>query len=569
LQKKKNMKQFLLPISVFFFLSFSSYAQEVQGTSPKYSFNISKEVKPPILSIVEGSIGFSDANNNKAIDALENCTIFFTVENNGIGDGIGLLTLVSASGSMQGISFEKNSQLDIIKVNEKKQIQVPVTSSMNTADGTIVFSVKVHEPNGFGTDAFQLEITTRAFVAPNIEVVDYTLTGSHSGNLIKKTPFDLQILVQNTQHGLAEQVKVQLALPAGVLCLSANELNQFTTLQPGEQKSIVYSMIVSDNFTGTTIPLTVNVSEKHNRYAKNKTITLQLNQTMSSDKLVVENKIIQENYNIVTGRLTSDVDRNIPNNNYTKTNRLALIIGNQDYTSRQRGLSSETNVPFALNDAKVFKEYCLKTLGVEEKNIYLLLDATAAEMSQKIELVSRLLSRLGKDAELIFYYAGHGFPDENTKEPYLIPVDVNAANLTSGIKLYDMYRTFANTGASRITVFLDACFSGGGRDAGLLASRSLMVKPKLETIGGNIVVFAATSEEQTALPYTQEQHGLFTYFLLRKIQETKGNVTYNELDEYLQRNVSIESLRVNRKDQKPNTIVSADIKNTWGKWLLK
>ena len=35
------------------------------------------------------------------------------------------------------------------------------------------------------------------------------------------------------------------------------------------------------------------------------------------------------------------------------------------------------------------------------------------------------MEKLGPDGELIFYYAGHGFPDEQTKEPYLIPVDVN------------------------------------------------------------------------------------------------------------------------------------------------
>jgi hypothetical protein len=121
----------------------------------------------------------------------------------------------------------------------------------------------------------------------------------------------------------------------------------------------------------------------------------------------------------------------------------------------------------------------------------------------------------------------------------------------------------------RITVFLDACFTGGGRDAGLLSVRGVKIKPKEEVALGNMVVFAATSDDQSALPYKENQHGMFTYFLLKKLQETKGTVTYGELEEYLKSSVSIESLRVNYKPQDPKVNVSIQAKNTWDKWNLQ
>ena len=62
-------------------------AQTIEGISPSYKFNITKEVKPPILSVVEGSLKFTDANANNAIDANESCKISFTILNNGFGDG--------------------------------------------------------------------------------------------------------------------------------------------------------------------------------------------------------------------------------------------------------------------------------------------------------------------------------------------------------------------------------------------------------------------------------------------------------------------------------------------------
>ena len=47
------------------------------------------------------------------------------------------------------------------------------------------------------------------------------------------------------------------------------------------------------------------------------------------------------------------------------------------------------------------------------------------------------------------------------------------------------------------------------------------------------------------LPYHNEAHGIFTYFLLKKFQETKGNVSLGDLSEYLEKEVTIQSLKVN------------------------
>ena len=212
----------------------------------------------------------------------------------------------------------------------------------------------------------------------------------------------------------------------------------------------------------------------------------------------------------------------------------------------------------------------VKTLGIEESNAFLLLNATAGEMIQEIDRISRLSEKFGPDAEIMFYYAGHGYPDEKSKVPYLIPVDINAANLSAGIKLSDLCSKLALSGAKRVTIFLDACFSGGGRASGLLSdARLVKTKPKIGGLEGNIVVFAATTDEQSALSLNQEQHGLFTYFLLKKIQETSGKVGYGVLFDYLKRNVSIESLRANKKEQEPSIMVSPTIQNDWENWFLR
>jgi uncharacterized caspase-like protein len=172
-------------------------------------------------------------------------------------------------------------------------------------------------------------------------------------------------------------------------------------------------------------------------------------------------------------------------------------------------------------------------------------------------------------AELIFYYSGHGLPDETNQEAYLIPVDVSGADITSGIKLNDLYVQLTEYPVERVTVFLDACFSGGARGQPLIALRGIRVKPNENTLKGNIVVFSASSDKESAGSFKEKQHGMFTYFLLKKIQDTKGDITYKELSDYLYESVGKETLLINGKLQFPQTSVSESVVNVWRNWNIK
>ena len=95
------------------------------------------------------------------------------------------------------------------------------------------------------------------------------------------------------------------------------------------------------------------------------------------------------------------------------------------------------------------------------------------------------------------------------------------------------------------------------------------MKPTEENLSGNIVVFSATSGEQTALPISKEKHGIYTYFLLKKLQETSGDITYGELAEYLAKTVSLESLKINQKDQDPTVQTSQEVSSIWKSWRFR
>lgn len=127
-----------------------------------------------------------------------------------------------------------------------------------------------------------------------------------------------------------------------------------------------------------------------------------------------------------------------------------------------------------------------------------------------------------------------------------------------------------STKAKEIVVFLDACFSGSKREEGMLASaRGVALKAKQEDPRGNMVVFSAASGDETAFPYSAKGHGLFTYYLLKKLQESKGDVNLGELSDYISENVKQQSVVINRKVQTPTATPSTWIATGWKEMTLK
>ncbi len=264
----------------------------------------------------------------------------------------------------------------------------------------------------------------------------------------------------------------------------------------------------------------------------------------------------------------ADVDLDIPVSGVVKSNTYALIIGNEDYTTFQPDLSSEVNVDFAVNDAKVFKEYCVKTFGVPEKQVKLLINATSAQMNQGIAWLTNLISVEEGMAEVIVYYSGHGLPDEKTKEGYLIPVDVSGNNVIQGVNLNGLYAKLNEFPSKKVTVFLDACFSGGARNQALVAMKGVKVKPKENIVNGKMVVFTSSSGDESSGVYREKQHGYMTYFLLKNIQDSKGNISYKELANALISNVKKETALIG-KVQTPQVNASTDVDVKWETWKIK
>lgn len=102
----------------------------------------------------------------------------------------------------------------------------------------------------------------------------------------------------------------------------------------------------------------------------------------------------------------------------------------------------------------------------------------------------------------------------------------------------------------------------------MTSARGVAIKVKQEVPQGNMVVFTAAQGDETAYQYKEKGHGMFTYFLLKKLQETKGEATLGELSEYVTSEVKKASLLNNNKSQTPSVIPAVGFGN-WQTTTLK
>ena len=262
------------------------------------------------------------------------------------------------------------------------------------------------------------------------------------------------------------------------------------------------------------------------------------------------------NSNVDIGK--SDVDSDIPETGRINENLFAVIISNENYRR-------ESKVQFANNDGDSFRQYCVKTLGCP---VHYVADATLNDINAELDWMKTVATAFDGQAKLIFYYSGHGVPDEDTKTSYLLPVDGYGSKVTTGYSLDKLYSLLGSLPSEQITVFLDACFSGAQRDGVVMASsaRGVVIKPKRCAPQGNMVVMSAATDSETAYPYKDKFHGLFTYYLLKKLKESKGEVSYGELIDYVQSEVSKKSIVENNKSQTPTCNASASLMDEWRGW---
>ena len=502
-----------------------------------------------------------DGNSNKIIDAGEIFEIHFTISNSGLGDAYNLRLRIS---EQQGFDqyLEGPRELDGGNILAGKSKGYKFSYIVKEDIPTDIANIDIYafEANGFDADPAHIVMNTEELSIPRLKVADYQFFAEDGTSITIGKNGKLTLAVQNYGTKVAKDVKLKFTLPENVFQLQNDEV-VIDKIEPGEVKTIDYGFVVNKRYTGSSVSVALAGSENSRSSYINEAYEVQLGEYLTASSTInIQNaskskKVVAQDFQL---GLKSELLENVPKGQ-RQPNRYALIIGNEDYS--MTGGNAEINVPYAINDALVFQEYCLQTFGIPKENITFVPNATTGMMHEKLDWLLNM-AKTDSNTELFFYYSGHGSAEEATKEAYLLPCDLTGKNVKFGIALKDLYDKLGAQNIKGAYVFLDACFSGGYKSsAPIIAQKGVRVVPKQSLITGNVIAFSSSSGDQTSSVYHEKQHGYYTYYLLKCLSDAKGNITLQDL--FLNTNAEVRkaTAKIN-KMQEPQHMVSP----TWSAW---
>ncbi|MFH1725757.1 MAG: caspase family protein [Elusimicrobiota bacterium] len=230
----------------------------------------------------------------------------------------------------------------------------------------------------------------------------------------------------------------------------------------------------------------------------------------------------------------------------------ALVIGIEKY-------SHVSDARFAARDAQAMREH-LVALGYPERNIILLTGERAGRSGIEKYVISWLPRNVTKDSRVFVYFAGHGAPDAGTKQAFLLPWDGDPQFLDkTGYPLKRLFAQLNRLQAKNVVLAMDTCFSGaGGRSVLPTGARPLMMEVAGDAVpDGKIVVMRAAADNEITDVLEAQSHGVFTYYLLRALNDMHGRASVMQVHESLLPRVQDAARRSNRT-QNPRLSPSAN-----------
>lgn len=556
--------------------SFTTFAprllayNEALKKSQEVTNNASSEPTPVVLEPAQLVIrvdSFIDGNNNKVIDAGESFAVKFSIANKGKGDAYSVRIRLS---EQQGYDqyFEGPRELDggNIPAGTTKEYTFRYLVKKEVPTALAKINIYAFEANGFDADPSELIVNTQEYAMPRLKIADHQFFASNGSSITLGSNGKLTIALQNFGTKTARNVKVNFTLPKNVYTTDSPEM-QIDSIAPGEVATLDYGFLVNKRFSEDSVAVMLTAADDTRSSIINEAYKVKLGEYLTaSTSIKINGKLANRKVNMQDFQLSfkSELLDGIPEGAVNR-HRYALIIGNEDYS--MTGANAEINVPYAVNDAMVFREYCVRTFGIPASQIKMIPNATAGMMHEQLDWLLNMAST-DPDAELFFYYSGHGNNDEATKQAYLLPVDITGKNIHLGISLADLYQKLATYPVKGAYVFLDACFSGGYKSAApLIAQKGVRVVPKLGMPQGNTISFSSSSGDQTSSVYHDKKQGYYTYYLLKTIKDSHGDITMQELFDKTNAEVK-KATALLGKMQEPQYIVSPTWK-TWGSIQLK
>ncbi|TAN43857.1 MAG: hypothetical protein EPN22_08965 [Nitrospirae bacterium] len=511
-------------------------------------------VLPPSLS---ANIVFSEASGNRILEGGEEAVLRIEVENKGKGAAQDVQVVLSGNPLLVTYLGERKS-IGNIGAGEKKTVEFKAVMPLQIPSEELYVKVEVKEAQGFSpAETKTLRIAARhAQIKETVEVISELPRLAFSTSLKDQNnnrvldggeEVSLKVAIENKGEGTAKDVQVVLS---GNKTLTGylGEKKFVGVVMPGEKKTVEFKTVLPAQIPSESATLRITLQDAMEGSSSEIKVL----------KVAMRPREIKEIVEVISEVNVDDIP--LKTKNFDRKDAFALVIGISKY--REEAIPS---VKYASRDAEVVARYLENVGGIPKSNIKLLTDTAVTKSDLEAYIEDWLARRVSRDSVVFVYYAGHGAPDMENKEAYIVPYEGHPDFPSKLYSLKKMYELLNRLPAKEVVVMLDSCFSGtGGRSVTKIGARPLVVTIENPVLsGGKINVLAASTGSQISSDYDRVKHGLFTYFLLRGMRgeaDKNGNSTIElgELYDYVKTNVSERaSLDLNR-DQSPVLLPTAD-----------
>lgn len=518
-------------------------------------------------------LNFKDENNNGILEALENATLFIKISNKGKGNAQDLKVNIEDDLNDNDLVIG-DYYLNLLESGKSIDISIPIKAGLNIKTTEHRLKLKVAEYFGYDMDDAFLILNTFAYQPPKLifsglEIIDSgenTYALKEDGLLQAGEQAKVKVVVQNVGQGDANNVKYEVISNnqdifvdknfSSLENIKAGQTREFTfIISPNKRvnnvdKLPIYLSLMEDvgqgNLMNFQLPITLNTRPPQ-------TEILTVNSDFESLKKNIAK--FEFNSNKFTMNTSNLIDiKTIASSNIKRKNSVAVVFGVEKYKELPPA-------PYASNDADLIKEYFQKKLGIDKVVIYKNDEVSGFIFDDVFNPDNGELQKavVKGQTDLFVYYSGHGVPNKSGDTIYLFPSDGKISRLkTQGYSINRLYESLEKLEAKSVTVFLDACFSGGSRTSetikteNIVAMKGVKIKPKNDGAylnNPNFTVFNSSTGDETSIGYDESETGLYTYFLCAGLQgkadmNNDNKITSGELQKYLLDNVTETSKKI-------------------------
>ena len=519
--------KYVFTVFILLFLFIPLTAQEYQSKSYPKEYTLRK-VKPD----VSVNINFkNESNPGSYFKAYDEGT--YKVEITNLNEyELSDLSLLLSCTAMNDITITNTNQyIGTLSPQATRNVEFKIIAGNFVPAGSVQFDFTLKEKSTgiikVETNMLQTSVTQTADVKlDKVEISDQ----NNDGFLEADEKMIVRFTLKNQGKGSAYNVKTRVSLEDGskVISGSIREVN-IGTLAQNDTQVREFVLFNPDN-------------------------SANLRLTVSDNNNIVINKTVN-----VKEQFTNELASYIPDPGNVNPDAVAVIIGNSSYED-----SDVPGVSYAVKDARMMKEYLIKTMGYSEENIIYNINAKLSDLNaifgtkdQQGGRLSRML--IGRKGDVFIYYSGHGAPDLSSKSGYIVASDSKPDEISStGYSLETFYNNLSKLDYRSLIVVVDACFSGFSEGGALIKDASpLVIKVDDPTLRlTNAAVFTSASGDEISSWYPEKKHSLFTYYFLKGIQDGETlfgteELKVSDLKNYVQQQVSNQAMRMKNRKQTP------------------